>query len=171
MGISTTIADPCNGRANYVYNSKDDGSVLFCCFNGNKCISSFSTLAYCYDDIAFVDDGISVPEFGCVFNFYRDTAKFFNDIFGKQSCVPTCAAGDHDDPVGIFKMFNIILYTTHGNSTCCCIQSSTQAIMNGTRLFKNFFQHKMVVTAFFNGSQFHIQFGNERSYFFVAKIF
>ena len=43
--------------------------------------------------------------------------------------------------------------------------------MYGAGLFKDLLQHEMVITAFFNSSKFHIQFGYEWSYFFISQVF
>ena len=85
--------------------------------------------------------------------------------------MPACATSNHHDPLCIHDLFGVFFNTFHRYRARFNIQSAAETIVNGARLLKNFLQHEMIVTSFLYCRQLQIQFGDVRSYFFVAKVF
>ena len=85
--------------------------------------------------------------------------------------MPAGATGYHNNPVGIHDLIRILLNAAHGNGSFHGIQSSAETIINGLGLFKDFFQHEMIISAFFNSGQFHVQFLHIGGQFLIPEIF
>ena len=170
MGIGSAIADAGDGRTHYVHDAEDDGAVLFGLLDGYQRIGGFTALRDGDNDIAFVDDGVPVPEFGSVFHLHRYAAKFFDDVFGQQRRVPAGATGHHDDALGFFEMFDVVLDAAHGDGARAGVETAAKTIVNGTGLLEDLFEHEMIVAAFFDGRQFNIELGYERSDLFIAQV-
>src|SRR4249919_108225 len=85
--------------------------------------------------------------------------------------MPAGTAGNHDDSFCSTKFFEIVLNACHRNGAIYYIQSSPQTIKQSIWLFKNLFEHEMVIPSFFNSSQLKIQFLYKGRNFFVAQVF
>src|SRR5690606_13530138 len=98
----------CYRRTNDITDAIDKCLAFSCQFYSCQCISRFSRLGNGDHYIFLADDGVAVPEFGCVLYFYWYTCQVFYQVFAYQGAVPGCAAGSYNKafcvvyPVDVF---------------------------------------------------------------------
>ncbi|MNX90610.1 hypothetical protein D3C86_1226670 [compost metagenome] len=88
MGIRTGMRYAGNRRTDYITDTINQRLTLFRNLNRCQCISSFSGLRDCQDDISFIDDRVTVTEFRSIFHLNRYACQRFDQVFTDQTRVP-----------------------------------------------------------------------------------
>ena len=142
---------------------------MFCQFYGSQGIGGFTRLRNGNYDVIFIDNRLTVAKFGRILHLYGYAGKLFDGVHTNLSRVPRRATGSDNDTFGIHEFFLIINKAGKRDIICIHINAATHTVGQGHGLFKNFLQHEMRITTFFQLAQGHFQFMNFRCFFNIAN--
>ena len=135
-----------NSTAYHIGNGQYFAAVVFCFSQCCYGIGSFPTLADYDNQCMFIHHWFTITELRCDFYFYRNSCQFFNDGFAYQPCM-ICGTACHDVNLVpllhlFFTQFKVKLHFVTMNTAC-------NGFLEYSWLFKDFFQHEMLISIFF----------------------
>ena len=92
---------------------------------------------------------IAVTELGGVFHFHRNAAEAFNQLLADESGMPGSTAGYDNKASGTQKLFLVVGHGGKGDRTSVRIHTATHTVADTVGLVKDFFQHEVGETSFF----------------------
>ena len=92
---------------------------------------------------------IAVTELGSVFHFHRNAAEAFNQLLADESGMPRSTAGYDNKASGTQQLFLIVGHSGKGDRTSVRIHATTHTVADTVGLVKDFFQHEVGKTSFF----------------------
>ena len=146
-GVHDIVCLTCNRASDYVYNTKGTHALFFCKAESRKSISRLTRLADDDHERIFRQNRITVAELACQIYLNRDSCQLFEDVFCCHTGVVCGTAGNDKDfadradfLIGHAEFFdhNITVFNTR-----------SQRIFYGFWLLMHFFQHEMLIAAFF----------------------
>ena len=144
-------------RADHVAYAVDESPLAFGQLDGGQRICRFSGLRDGYHHVVGMDDRIPVAEFRRIFDLYLDAAEVFEEVFADEARVPRRTARHEDDSPGIEEPLLVVEDARQHHVRALHVDAAPDAVGNGTRLFEDFLEHEVRVTAFFELRDVHLQ--------------
>ncbi len=160
VGVRASMRLTGNGRTHHVAHAKDSGTRLFGHFDGGQGICRFTGLRNRDDDVFVGDNGVAVAEFGGVFDFDRNSGQIFQEVFTHQTGVPRGATANDENALRVEQRLGNRVQSRHFYDARLEVDAAANGIANALRLFKNFFQHEVLVAPFFDAVQIQLQLVN-----------
>ena len=146
-GVERMVGQLCDGAAHYVDNGKCFGSALLTFLHSRNGIGCFAGLGQDDQKRGAIDLRITVAQLTCQLHYHRQAAQLFNGILSGAACIIGGAAGcDHDFP-DLLQFLRRIVKSVQMN--LFLLKSRCQSRFDCTGLLHDFFEHEMVVAAFF----------------------
>ena len=136
-----------DGAANNIYDGNDFQTLSFCFFQCSLCISCFTTLADDDTQFTFVQNGVSVSEFGSDIHFNGNSCDFFHHISANDTCVHCCTASHDIDSAAVLDFF--FRQRDFVQFDVCFCQTRLDCFVQHFGLFHDFLHHEVVIAAFF----------------------
>ncbi len=156
--IDAAVACACDCRADSVTDGKCGCAFLLGFLEGGERVGGFAGLADGNHERARFDDGVSVAELGCVFDFDRDAGEVFYHVFTDHACVVAGAAGGDDDAVDVPEFLDVRVEAGEFRVTFGGEQAAAHGVAQHFGLFENFLEHEVRESALGNsvGVEFHV---------------
>ena len=146
--VDHVITFSCDGAAYYVNDGDNFQTLSFCFSQGCQCICCFATLADDDTQFTFVQDGVSVSEFGSDIYFYRNSCNFFHHVFTNDTSMHCCTASYDVYSATVFDFF--FCQRDFIQFDVCFCQTRLDCFIQHFRLFHDFLHHEVIIAAFFS---------------------
>src|SRR3954453_16946706 len=96
------------------------------------------------------NDRIAIPEFAAVIHFPRQTGQALNEVFTRETGVPTGAASHDLDLLHFPELLLGDINFIEEDSSTLKTNTAYHRVLDGPGLLKNLFEHEMLVAALFS---------------------
>ena len=168
--IDAAVACACDGRADSVTDGKCGCAFLLGFLEGGERVGGFAGLADGDYECTRLDDGVSVAELGCVFDFDRDAGEVFDHVFTDHACVVAGTAGGDDDAVDVPEFLDVRVEAGEFRVSFGGEQAAAHGVAQHFGLFENFLEHEVRESALGNGVGVKFDILDFALYFVAAHV-
>ena len=170
VGIGSRVGASGDGGAHHVADAVDKDIPAARQFHRCQRISRLAGLRNGHHYVIGKENRVAIAEFRGVFHFHGQARKGLDQVFADEAGVPRGAAGDDDDPPGLFKAFAVVQDAREGDRVVFHVDASAHAFAQGVGLLEDFLEHEVRGAAFFQLAQGEFQFNDAVVLFHLLQV-
>src|SRR4051812_12397308 len=99
------------------------------------------------------NDGVAVTEFATVIDFDGEACQALDDELAGKPCVPACSTRNGLNLLELTEIRFRDIDFIEKHAAAFLPDAADQGVFHRARLLKDFFEHEMLVAAFFRGNR------------------